>query len=62
MTWIWIALVVIAALAFSALVAPGEARERARRGVVNDCQRDLLRPYTGSGWRMRTDHRRRTSR
>jgi len=58
MAWIWMALAVIAALVLSAVLAPGDARERARKGVVNDCQRDLLRPYARTGWKMRASRRR----
>ncbi len=60
MEWIWVALAVIAALALSAALAPGEVRERACKGVVNDCQRDPLRPYARTGWKMRTSRRRTT--
>ena len=60
MAWIWIVLSVIAALALSATLAPGDVRERARKGVVNDCQRDPLRPYARTGWKMRAGRRRTT--
>ncbi|MBN1859107.1 hypothetical protein JW848_07885 [Candidatus Bipolaricaulota bacterium] len=52
MHWFVVALIVLAALAFSTLLAPDTARMRDRKGVVNDCQRDLLRPYAGFGWRV----------
>ena len=48
-----VAVVVLTALAVSTLLAPDTARMRDRKGGVNDCQRDLLRPYGSLGWRVR---------
>jgi hypothetical protein len=53
-TGVLVGLSVLALLVLAAIVAPRDIAKQERQGMVTDCQRDPLRPYTRSRRRRDT--------